>query len=200
MLVSVASFTIPPYVLPNITEDTVKFVSFSQAEEIKRLRKILGRSLCDAFIAAAFTLGTDGVYIAKVDADIDQRWKDLRDGVAYTGEDGITHYQEGLTQMMKAYIYSQWIAFDTDKYNGDGGVNQSASENASVVSPAGLIVRAFNEFSLYVGNECRMKNSLYGYLYTSEEKFTDSIGDYTSITEYLSDHFVNPGNINAFNL
>lgn len=196
MFITAEDFNVLPYRLPDLDENE-EFSDFVQAEEIDRLRKILGRSLFDAFIAACFVL-TDGVYTAKDNEDIDQRWLDLRDGAEYAYCDVVYNWQ-GVVKALKPYIFSKWITYSTEEFKGVGVVIPN-TENATVVSPAGTIVRAFNEFSLLVGNECRMEDTLYGYLYNSEEAFTDSIGDETSIQVYLVRRFQNPGSMNIFNL
>jgi hypothetical protein len=198
MFITAEDFNTPPYRLPNLDEST-EFSDFVQQEELDRLRKVLGRTLCDAFLAGLFTLADD-VYTAINEDDIEQRWKDLRDGKAYTGQDGKSYYWEGLEKTLKPYIFSAWIKADSEKYNGAGGVGTPLAENMTVGSPAGIIVRAFNQYSLLIGNECRMEDTLYGYLYNSGEDFTDSIGDFTTIAEYLAYNFQDPGKMNVFNL
>lgn len=198
MFTTAEDFQTAPYRIPNLDVDQ-NFADFINQEEGERLKKLLGRTLYNAFIDACFTLA-DGVYTAKDDGDIAQRWKDLRDGVEYT-YGGYTYYWEGMVKMLRPYIYSTWIRHDTEKYNGSGGVNVPASENSTVSAPAGLIVRSFNEFAHLCGNQCRQEDTLYGYLFNSGETFADDIGDdYSDIQVYMSCKFQDPGNMNIFNI
>jgi hypothetical protein len=197
MFTTAEDFQIAPYRLPNLDADQ-NFAGFINQEEAERLKKLLGRTLYNAFIEGLYS---DVENLTQRDEnDIAQRWKDLRDGVEYT-YGGYTYYWEGMNKMLKPYIYSKWITHDTEKYNGSGGVNTAASENATVSGPAGLIVRAFNEFAHLCGNECRQEDTLYGYLFNSGETFVNDIGDdYTSIQVYMSCKFQDPGNMNIFNI
>jgi hypothetical protein len=197
MFITAEDFNINPYRLPNLDANE-DFASYVDQEEQSVLKKILGRTLYDAFIAACFT-EADGVFTAKDDADIDQRWKDLRDGVDYRYNNKTYHW-DGMFKTLKPYIYAKWTIITTDSHSGAGIVIPIA-ENADVISPAQRIVRGWNEFALYVGNQSLLKDTLYGYLYNSADTFLDDIGeDYTSITAYLSDRFEDPGTMNTLNL
>ena len=197
MFVTAEDFQTAPYLLPNMDADQ-NFADYIDQEERERLKKLLGRTLFNSFM--------DGLYsdvvnlTARDEQDIEQRWKDLRDGVSYT-YGGYTYYWEGMEKLLRPYIYAMWIKHDSDKYNGSGGVNIPSSENASIVSPGGLIVRAFNEFSYLAGNECRQEDTLYGYLFNSGDTFAGDIGeDFTSIQVYMSCRFQDPGRMNIFNI
>jgi hypothetical protein len=197
MFTTAEDFNLQPYRLPNLDADE-SFADYINQEEQDRLKKILGRTLFDAFMNGLYSDVEN--LTPRVEDGIEQRWKDLRDGVDYI-YGGKTYQWDGMVKMLKPYIYSMWITHDAEKYNGSGAVTVPNSENGTTAGPQALIVRAFNEFSLLCGNECRHEDTLYGYLFNSGETFADDIGeDYTSIMDYMSFNFKDPGRMNIFNI
>jgi hypothetical protein len=206
MFTTAEDFFKTPYLIPNVDSEGSAFLSFVDEQEEKRLKKILGRELYDAFKAGLYETDEEGEFVLDEDENlipleeevIEQQWKDLRDGNSYTYNDKV-FYWDGMVELLKPYIYSEWIRYNAEKYNGSGGINIPSSENSTVASPAGLVVRGYNDFSRLCGNECEQENTLYGYLYNSDQIFIDDIGeDYDSITAYMSAKFCDPGKLNLF--
>lgn len=133
----------------------------------------------------------------------DNRWLKLYAGVRYTDTSGSKSYRwKGVTAMLIPYIYSQWL---NDKGNGtpvSAGANASPKlENSEAFSPITTVVKEFNNFSAIVGNRCDLKNTLYGYLFYSQELYLDVIeGEYSNIALYLAERFQDPGEMNPLNL
>lgn len=116
---------------------------------------------------------------------VDQRWLDLFDGKEYEYSGRSKQYRgllfentdgfsSGTGQMMSPvanYVYWHWLKDQTTQTVGLGEVS-SKSENASLVSPATKMVRAWNEMSEWV-------DELYYFMQTNyadypEWKFGDS--------------------------
>jgi hypothetical protein len=198
MFVSASNFNVVPYKLPglDIGDALTEFPAYIIQEVEDRLVKIIGRTLYDAFIEGCFQ--ADGV-TAKDDADIEQRWKDLRDGVAYRYNDK-PYYWEGMEKLFTPYIYSMWTR-DTADSHTKNGITVPVNENSTTISPAMRISRAFNAFSVLVGSECLHEDTLYGFLYNSGDTYLDVVADdYSSIQSYMTEVFKNPGNMNAFGI
>ncbi len=84
------------------------------------------------------------------------KWVLLRDGTEYSYPvnssypDNQTFVWVGMKQMLKPYIYSEWLKDTFDSHSGIGIV-ESKAENSNVISPAKRIVDAYNEFAFIAG-------------------------------------------------
>jgi len=180
-------FVGPEYGLPNLDREGM-FVTQAEVWEKEFLYTVMGRSLTDAFYAGIITA-------------TQQRWTDLQDGKAYQAY-GFDYKWLGMKKMFIPYIFFKWKEFTIDNVTG-AGVAEPKVENAIVVSPRRRMVMAWNDFSDKCGNMCEagIKDTLLGYLYFSEDLFTDSLGSgYTDIKTYLSDKWDDPGKMNLFDL
>jgi hypothetical protein len=196
MFLTAEDFNVLPYRLVNIDKADNGFYPFLDEQEEEILRKILGGSLYEAFVNGLYT---DGDISTPIDEDnIEQRWKDLRDGALYSYNNRTSWKWEGMQKLLKPYIFSQWVDAKAIQL-AESGAMIAQAENSDVVSPAYMIVKGYNKFSTLVGNYCSLQNTLYGFLYNSEDTYTDSMGeDYTDIQTYLSEQFQSPGKINTF--
>lgn len=185
MFVLPEDFDGPDYQIPNLNNEE-GFLPYVERMEKKFLIQILGRNLQEAFYAGLI-------------AAAEQRWQDLKEGVEYT-YNGKTFKWEGMKQLFIPFIYQSWIGHTFNNLTGSGVVIPKI-ENGETISPASRMIAAYNEVSDYVGSECDVYDTLYGYLYTSETLFTDSLGTgYDDIKVYLSDKFVNPGRENLWGI
>ena len=211
MFIVAADFETPPYNLPNLNDNT-SFEDFVEEQEEEILRQLLGDSLYEAFIEG---LEED---------PIPQRWIDLRDGKSYTYNDK-TYKWKGIKKMLKPFIYSQWVRHDTDTATGVGIVVGNA-ENSQVINSSHRIAFSWNHFSRLAGNTDDMelgignfydhfyypyfnvwytpafKNTLLGFLYTSESTYTADLpaDEYADIIDYLRNNFESPGYLNQMGI
>jgi len=178
-------FVGPEYQIPNLDREG-QFLAQAEVWEKEFLYTIMGRSLTDAFYAGIL-------------AATEQRWTDLQDGVAYSAYDKGYEWL-GMKKMFIPYIYFKWVEFTIDNLSGSGVVTPKA-ENGEIASPRRRLVGAWNDFERKCGSACAFKDTLYGYLYFSDDLFTDSLGSgYTDIKTYLSDKWDDPGKMNLFDL
>lgn len=178
-------FVGPEYQIPNLDREGEFLVQAGKWEK-KFLYDTFGRSFTDAFYAG---------YLAATE----QRWADLANGVAYTA-DGYGYTWVGMKEMFIPYIYDKWIEFTVDNTSGSGIV-EPKTENGTIVSPRRRMVNAWNAMAEKCGNHCEYQDTLFGYLYFSEDLFTDSLGaQYTDIKTYLANKFCDPGKMNLFDL
>lgn len=186
MFVTASDFNTPPYDLPNLQGNST-FDDFVDTQEEELLVDLLGRFLYDAFIT-----GIDGIE----EEDIEERWIRLRDGYTYKHLNRTYHWY-GLKKMLIPYIYSRWLEYNTEHTTGVG-VIVANTENSTLTSPIFKIVRAWNEFvDMAVGNYeyGYGDNSLYGFLYNSEDTYIDVYpeDEYSEFILYLYDSFKFPG-------
>lgn len=175
----------PDFQIPNLNNED-GFLPYVERQERKFLVQIMGRNLTEAFY--------DGL-----EAGVEQRWQDLKDGKEYT-YNGKNYKWEGMKKLFVPYIYQSWVGKTYNNLTGSGVVIPKI-ENGEQISPASRMIEAYNEASDLVGSECDLCDTLYGYLYTSEALFTDSLGaGYDDIKVYLSDKFVDPGRENLWGI
>lgn len=140
------------YLIPNVTTDEdIDYTTYIESEEEDILRTILGDALYEEFKAGLAVLPT-----------VDQKWIDLRDGKVYNYNSKPYTYR-GIKYVLKPYIYSQWIS---DNFNNLAklGVNLPTLENGETISPATEIVLAYNEFVRRLGDSCKQRGTMYGFL------------------------------------
>ena len=183
----ITDFSIPPYVIPQSKEVALVFATYSKEQQDKVLEKIMGRKFFAAFetgMAQATPL---------------QKWQDLLNGVSYQSN-GKTYSWIGIKNLLKPFIYSQWIGATANPNSGIGIVRMD-SENALFVNPAYEISRSWNTFNRNVGGCHSVYNTLYGYLFLSGDTYLDDVApEYDSFVSYLSANFNCPGRKNAFDL
>lgn len=187
---TVEDFQLAPYNLPNLAEEEETFILFLTEQEEIALKNVLGGLLYSKFAA-------DMLLDAEAQA---QRFKDIRDGVVYT-HNNVKYRWDGVVKALKPLVYFLWTTENIDSNSGLGIV-EADSENSKVVSPAGRLSRAYNDYSRRIGNASKCNDSLFGYLWNSGDTYLEDIAeyDYTSIKTYLLDYFKNPGKINQFGL
>lgn len=189
--VQASDFDTPPLNLPNLSEAASTFPDFVAEQQELVLRDLLGNVLFEAFKA-----GLDEV-------DPEDRWLYLKNGRDYQYL-GHTRKWVGMAALLKPYIYAQWLRFGAELLTGNGPV-VSATENGTVVSSATLLSRAYNDFARKAGhpdNWCDDPciNTLYGFLFTSEEMYEDSIDGYSSVKAYIEENFKDPSTLNEFGI
>jgi len=198
MFLTSENFNIEPYRLSNIDGDE-DFIALINKHEKQALIKILGRLLYDALIAGLFDMDEQGVYTPKGEDDIEQRWKDLRDGIRYTYSDK-PYFYDGIIELLTPFIFSIKMKYSVRAKTSSGTV-VTQKENANAVDSSLEIANAYNNYSSKVGNYCEQKDTLFGYLYTSGDMYFDVVSDnYDSITAYMDDVFKAPGRMNRMGI
>jgi hypothetical protein len=179
--VTADDFDVIPYNIPNLDRLADQFASYVDEQEAKVLKRLLGYQLYSEFIAGLAVTPTPAT-----------KWTDLRDGKEYTYQDA-TFKWEGMTDLLRPLIYSNWLR-DTFDFHTGGGIAISDPENAEIISPNTRIVRSFNEYAMKAGVSYRyngyldwfqdfeveniygiaMRNTLFGFLKVN-------IADYESL-------------------
>lgn len=206
MFVTEADYIVPDYQIANLDSVINAFIEFVDREEKDELRRIMGRVLGNAFIAAV---------VAQPDPNqLVDKWKSLYVGAEYVNEfDGKHYYWEGMKSAFKPYIYARWEKTQGN-FNTGSGAGESKSENSTVVTNARRIVNAFNEYSDKVAGALKNRScykvrggtwstidTLFGYLWNSGDVYVDLLApDYTNIQTYLRERATNPGRMNVFSL
>lgn len=140
MILTEEDFDIPPYNIPNLNKVKNTFKVYRDRKEEEVLRFLLGDDLYDAF-----KLGIDGIE----EVDIEQRWKDLRDGVNYSYV-GKRYRYTGLKALLTPWFYASWVEDHWKPFSGIGVVTPKG-ENATVKYPLKNIMNAWNEFCFMAG-------------------------------------------------
>lgn len=188
-------YNLTPYNVVD-AETSNTFAAFIDAEEKKRLIKILGRPLYDALIAGL------AEPIPK------QKWLNISVGCDYT-QFGKRFHWDGLVESLIPYIYGEWLRHDTASESGNGVV-ETENENATTISPVRLMAEAWNDFARRIGGDCeddvyyheRNKNTLYGMLLANKDDYESVATDagYVNFYHYLNEEFGYPGLKNMFNI
>jgi hypothetical protein len=231
MFVTAQNFLIPPYKIPSLTGpgEGTTFSAFVDQEERKYLLEVLGDNLYTAFTeglpeytwsaTVATVIGREYAYgndvwealsvqtgTAPVEGvnwtliEEDNRWLLLKNGNYYSMNDK-RYYWDGMVNACKALIYSKWIEYNSKSLTGNGFVIPK-HENNIAVDPNQDICRSWNDWSDRVGDACRQKNTLYGYLYYTNldsGTFDDTFDEtFTDFNDYLNYEFQGQGNKNMF--
>ena len=164
MILTEEDFDLPPYNIPNLQKVKNTFESYRDEKEEEVLRFLLGDDLYEGFKAGI----TDADGKPKEEADIDQRWKNLRDGVSYSYM-GNSYRYTGLKNLLKPYFYSQWVEDHWKPFSGIGVVTPKG-ENATVKYPLKNIMNAWNDFCFLAGTSIKQYRGYYfqnrfGYYY-----------------------------------
>jgi hypothetical protein len=126
--------------------ERLSFLIAKYEEEL--LRASLGNDLYLAFIT-----GTVG----KLEADIDQKWKNLRDGKDYTDLTGRSANWIGLRKgstkqsMIANYVYYFWLR-DRASRTSAVGETRGLSKTEENVSPGTKMARAWNEMVRWISD------------------------------------------------
>ena len=214
MFVQQTDFDRLPYQIPNLNKLSAgTFDNYVDVKEEYMLRRLLGDSLYNSFIAG---LGAT--------PPIDPKWTNLRDGADYQ-VNGHTFHWNGVVDLLKPYIYSEWITDTFDTLTGIGMVVSSA-ENGQVKNPSRKISEAWNVFAVKAGTHVSpdymqqfglypdwtwfdgqfmhdLRDTLYGYLRQTgsdgvwDGTFDDTFGGFQG---YLDFWFKDPGTKNVFNI
>lgn len=145
------------YKIPNQEEvDLSTFITTNQARILKQL---LGITFYNAFIA--------GLEAGEVAA----KWTALKNGGEYTFAT-ITYKYEGIIDLIKPRIFSDWIAYRTEKLTSAGVITPDPT-NAKMSGPARIIGKYNAEYFRKLGDAWDHKNNLYGFLYANRETYTE---------------------------
>lgn len=216
MFVLSSDFDVPPFSIPDLGSNN-SFADYVEDLEAEILKKLLGKTIYDQFIAgldaftaysasAARVIGdhysygndvwealttTAGVTpVAGSDwtlVEEDNKWLLLKNGNDYEYSDNDYEWY-GMVKMLKPYVYSKWL---TDQYDThtSAGVVVANTENSTVISPARRIAAAYNKFSEIAGAKYCTENSLYGYFVANEVLYPDAA------TDFKEQGFMNAWNI-----
>lgn len=194
--VTSTDFNTAPYSLPNLDKVINSFNKFVLQEQERVLRDLLGNKLFEAFAQAVDTPGP-----------LAQRWTDLKDGKAYTFAT-FDYRWKGMKELFKPYIYSAWLTEQVNTVTGVGVV-EAKPENGELVNAGHRISKAWNQYADIAGNadvlnwcfpwEDLIADTLYGYLYYSEDKYTADINP-DQMPVYLLKYWHMPGYKNTFGI
>jgi len=169
MFVPIASFNKVPYQIPGkeLSSDggvsyRATFSNFVDTTEATILKKLLGIKLYDQFIA--------GLNPVSLDYPL-EKWMNIEYGAQYEFG-GVTYEWVGLNTLLTPYIYKEWLSRTFDNHS-ETGISIPKVENAEVTSPGLRMVRADNEFFKYAGNQHKVDNSLFGFLYVNSADYAD---------------------------
>lgn len=160
-----------PYNLPDSSDAPTVLSDLIDYAEPEILRSLLGAATYQDFL--------DGVLVDpdaeepefKPNAEIDQKWLDLRDGAEYTYKEKVYQYT-GLKLFLKPYLYQEWISRNAEDVTLFG-VSQPDVENAKIVSPGRIISKEYNKFSRLVGNCEQYCDTFWGFMKANEETYPD---------------------------
>jgi hypothetical protein len=156
-----ASYFVGELNIPDTSnQDTLERLNFFIAKyEEELLRCVLGHGLY-----AAYKAGIQP-------ADADQKWKDIRDGKDYTGQDGRAFYWMGLTKdstkqsLIACYVYYWWMR-DKASHTASIGETRANADGGERVSPGIKMARAWNEMA-------RWAFDLFHFLNTNESSYPE---------------------------
>lgn len=161
MFLDPSDFEDAPYIIPN-QEESRSLQDFIDKKEAEYLKKVLGLSLYNDFIAGLETSG-----------DIEQIWLDLRDGADYTESDVLYNYC-GVKELLKPAIYSDWITINYRKWSNGGMIVNDGQNNTTAVNPSDEIVTAWNDFVTKLGSGCwgwSYQNTFRGFMNINGESY-----------------------------
>lgn len=146
--------------IPNIEKDTEAFEdNYIGVYEPQILKRLLGIDLYNQFKTGLS------------DDPIEDKWKNLRDGITYEVEvDDVTYTIEwtGVDKLIAYYVYYWYVKENYQQLTGLGVINSNA-ENATKVDPNTKLVWAWNE--------CKKLSGLYDEITTGEDLTYESIED-----------------------
>jgi hypothetical protein len=134
------------------------------------------------------------------------RWLKLINGATYVFNYR-TYKWYGMKALVKPLIAALWMS-DNSAGMSNTGKSVPNIENAVNMDAQPEICRAWNRYQELACGKCiyypywvSNDDSLYGYLYSVTDDFTDSVGTYyTSLIAYLSENFRNPRRMNQFGI
>lgn len=171
-MVNVSHFDTRPYRILN-PKDSPDLQAFIDACEVKAMKAILGINLYNEYI--------EGL----TEDPIEERWTQLRDGTTYVYNIKTYEYG-GLIDLLRPYIFSEWVRENRDKFMSVGTVRAEATDTKAV-SPDSRIIEAYNDYCDKVGGNLAQAGTLYGFLTNSEH-------DYSSL------QFTKPFTLNKFGI
>lgn len=191
MFVTYQNFELPPYQIPNlvIDPDDETFSLYEDKAERDALSKILGRLFYNAVSAAESADPVPTIY------------QTLFDGADYEYLGKLYHW-EGMTKALTPFIYYKWLKTHYDKHT-ELGIVVGDTENSKIINPALRMVEAHNEFVNLFGGQCKMENTLYGYLFVNYLDFQSVLTEgsiYSDFKRYILMEFKAFKKINTFNL
>lgn len=158
-ILKTSDFQVRPYRIKHVEENN-DFPEFISNMEAQILRDVLGNALYEEFITAISTSSPD------------QKWVDLKNGKNYEGDNEVLYRYAGVKSFLIPAIYALWLSATFDRHN-DGGINVPDDEKYQLLSPAVRMSQAIAESLSKVGDEHNHKNTLYGFLYQSDDEYDD---------------------------
>jgi hypothetical protein len=195
MFLTSEDFTILPYNIPNI-DGNVGFQKFVDENIEEILKELFGSSFYTSFLQGIYSNIEAETPIPE--EDIEQKWKDLRDGKQYFIND-FAYTWVGIKKLLKPYIYAMWTRANIDNDTGQG-ITAPDFENSQSISPAARICRAYNKFSAIAGNSCSTENTLFGFLVNSEDYEDDFDGNFANFAAYINFFFKDQDTMNLWNI
>jgi hypothetical protein len=163
MFLDPSDFEDTPFRIPN-QEESRDLQNFIDRKEAEYLKKVLGLSFYNAFIAGLDTSGT-----------VEQIWVDLRDGKEYTYSNTDYEYT-GVKELLKPVIYSDWLDANYRKLSNGGMIVNDGQNNTTAVNPIDEIVFGWNEFVQRVGGLCypyQSEGDLRGFMLANADAYED---------------------------
>jgi len=140
MFLDVSDFEDAPYRIPN-QEESRDLQNFIDLKEAEYLKKVLGLSFYNEFIAGLESSGT-----------VEDIWIDLRDGSTYQlYSQGQSYQWEGVKELLKPVIMSCWLEENYRKWSNGGMIVNNGQNNSTSVNPIDEIVSNWNKFVRKVG-------------------------------------------------
>jgi hypothetical protein len=159
MILSLTDFDNVPYKIPNQNE-SAWLEDYIEMKETEYLKQILGIALYNDFIEA----------IDNSPGSIPSPYDDLLNGAEYTWH-GVVFEWVGMVKALRTAVYSQWLIENYRKKTNSGTIVNLGQQNTESVVPSYDIQVNFNKWCEYIGSDCAMFNTLYGYLYVNKLDF-----------------------------
>lgn len=210
MFVLSSDFDVPPFNLPNL-DDNNSFADYVEAAEAEILKKLLGKTIYDQFVAGLTAAGSawsstttyalnavvyvgNNVYTSVQAANTNHAVTDAAWWTLTTEDDKWLLLKNGDDYVWSDVDY-EWVGMVKllkpyifamwlkDTYDSLSGIGVSVpeAENGSVISPARRIAAAYNKFSELSGAQYCTENTLYGYLVANEVTYPDAATDFTPV-------------------
>jgi hypothetical protein len=160
MILSLTDFDNVPYKIPNQNE-SAWLADYIEMKETECLKEILGIALYNDFIDAIENYSP---------GSIPSPYDDLLNGAEYTYQ-GYTFEWVGMVKALRPAVYSQWLIENYRKKTNSGTIVNLGQQNTESVVPAYDVTKSWNKWVDFIGSDCNMYNTMYGYLYVNKDSF-----------------------------